>query len=62
MPAAGVSDYDPRIVVDTVQQFNEETLKDLLKSDTMLPYKPDLIIANCPGCTFFPDRWQYVIA
>ena len=28
----------------------------------MLPYKPDLIIANCPGCTFFLDRWQYVIA
>jgi heterodisulfide reductase subunit C1 len=34
-PAAGVSDYDPRIVVDTVQQFNEESLKDLLKSDTI---------------------------
>ena len=28
----------------------------------MAPYKPDLIIANCPGCTFFLDRWQYVIA
>jgi heterodisulfide reductase subunit B len=28
----------------------------------MLPFKPDLIIANCPGCTFFLDRWQYVIA
>lgn len=28
----------------------------------MKPYKPDLIIANCPGCTFFLDRWQYVIA
>ena len=28
----------------------------------MQPYKPDLIIANCPGCTFFLDRWQYVIA
>ncbi len=32
------------------------------KLDSMLPYKPDLIIANCPGCTFFLDRWQYVIA
>ena len=32
------------------------------KFDSMLPYKPDLIIANCPGCTFFLDRWQYVIA
>jgi len=32
------------------------------KLDSMLPYKPDLIIANCPGCTYFLDRWQYVIA
>jgi heterodisulfide reductase subunit B len=28
----------------------------------MEPFKPDLIITNCPGCTFFLDRWQYVIA
>src|SRR3972149_941553 len=34
-PAAGVSDYDPRIVVDTVQQHNERTLIELLKSDTI---------------------------
>lgn len=33
-----------------------------LKLDSMHPYKPDLIIANCPGCTFFIDRWQYVIS
>lgn len=33
-----------------------------IKFDSMKPYKPDLIIANCPGCTFFLDRWQYVIA
>lgn len=32
------------------------------KFDSMHPFKPDLIIANCPGCTFFLDRWQYVIA
>jgi len=32
------------------------------KFDSMLPYHPDFIIANCPGCTFFLDRWQYVIA
>jgi heterodisulfide reductase subunit B len=32
------------------------------KFDSMQPYHPDLIIANCPGCTFFLDRWQYVIA
>jgi len=34
-PAAGVTDYDPRIVVDTVQQYNENSLKELLKSDTI---------------------------
>jgi heterodisulfide reductase subunit C len=34
-PAAGVNDYDPRIVVDTVQQFNEKSLEELLKSDTI---------------------------
>ena len=32
------------------------------KFESMKSYKPDLIIANCPGCTFFLDRWQYVIA
>jgi heterodisulfide reductase subunit B len=32
------------------------------KFDSMEPFKPDLIMANCPGCTFFLDRWQYVIA
>jgi heterodisulfide reductase subunit B len=32
------------------------------KFDSMKPYKPDLIIANCPGCTLFLDRWQYVIS
>ena len=33
-----------------------------LKFDSMEPYKPDFIVANCPGCTYFLDRWQYVIA
>jgi len=33
-----------------------------IKFDSMQPYHPDLIIANCPGCTYFLDRWQYVIA
>ncbi len=32
------------------------------KLDSMRPYKPDLIITNCPGCNYFMDRWQYVIA
>lgn len=32
------------------------------KFESMQPYQPDLIIANCPGCTFFLDRWQYVIS
>ena len=34
-PAAEVSDYDPRMVVDTVQQRNEAELEKLLKSDTI---------------------------
>jgi heterodisulfide reductase subunit B len=33
-----------------------------LKLDSMKPYKPDLILTNCPGCNYFMDRWQYVIA
>lgn len=34
-PAAAVRDYDPRIVVDTVQQGNEQELEKLLKSETI---------------------------
>ncbi|SDB92947.1 4Fe-4S dicluster domain-containing protein [Williamwhitmania taraxaci] len=34
-PAASVWDYDPRLVVDTVQQHNEAELEQLLKSDTI---------------------------
>jgi heterodisulfide reductase subunit B len=33
-----------------------------LKFESMQPYHPDAIVANCPGCTFFLDRWQYVIS
>lgn len=33
-----------------------------IKLDSMQPYHPDLIVTNCPGCTYFLDRWQYVIA
>jgi heterodisulfide reductase subunit B len=32
------------------------------KFDSMEPFHPDFIVTNCPGCTFFLDRWQYVIA
>jgi heterodisulfide reductase subunit B len=31
------------------------------KFESMKPYKPDLIVTNCPGCPYFLDRWQYVI-
>ena len=27
----------------------------------MQPYKPDLVITNCPGCTMFMDKWQYTM-
>lgn len=33
-----------------------------IKFDSMESYKPDFIVTNCPGCTYFLDRWQYVIA
>jgi heterodisulfide reductase subunit B len=33
-----------------------------IKFDSMEPYKIDFIVTNCPGCTYFLDRWQYVIA
>jgi heterodisulfide reductase subunit B len=32
------------------------------KFESMEPYEPDMIITNCPGCPYFLDRWQYVIA
>ena len=32
------------------------------KFESMEPFHPDAIITNCPGCPYFLDRWQYVIA
>ena len=32
------------------------------KFESMEPYQPDMIVTNCPGCPYFLDRWQYVIA
>ena len=32
------------------------------KLESMAPYKPDVIVANCPGCAMFIDKWQYTIA
>ena len=32
------------------------------KFESMAPYKPDFIVANCPGCAMFLDKWQYTIA
>lgn len=31
------------------------------KFESMKPYEPDLIVANCPGCAMFLDRWQYTL-
>ncbi len=33
-----------------------------LKFESMAPYKPDFIVANCPGCSMFLDKWQYTLA
>jgi len=32
------------------------------KFDSMAPFKPDMIVTNCPGCPVFLDRFQYAIA
>ena len=32
------------------------------KLESMQPYKPDFIVANCPGCAMFLDKWQYTLA
>jgi len=32
------------------------------KFESMAPYQPDFIVANCPGCAMFLDKWQYAIA
>lgn len=32
------------------------------KFESMEPYKPDLILTNCPGCPMFLDKWQYAIS
>lgn len=32
------------------------------KLESMAPYKPDFMVANCPGCAMFLDKWQYTIA
>ena len=32
------------------------------KFESMEPYGIQAILTNCPGCCYFMDRWQYVIA
>lgn len=32
------------------------------KLESMAPYKPDFIVANCPGCAMFLDKWQYALS
>ena len=32
------------------------------KFESMRSYQPDFIVANCPGCAMFLDRWQYTLA
>ncbi|MGB8491926.1 MAG: heterodisulfide reductase-related iron-sulfur binding cluster [Bacteroidales bacterium] len=31
------------------------------KFESMKPYKPDMVLTNCPGCNMFMDKWQYTI-
>jgi len=32
------------------------------KLESMAPFQPDAIVANCPGCAMFMDKWQYVLS
>jgi heterodisulfide reductase subunit B len=32
------------------------------KFESMEPFEPDFIVANCPGCAMFLDKWQYTIS
>lgn len=32
------------------------------KFESMEPFQPDFIVANCPGCSMFLDKWQYTLA
>jgi len=32
------------------------------KFESMKPFRPDFIVANCPGCAMFLDKWQYTIS
>ncbi len=32
------------------------------KFESMAPFKPDMIITNCPGCPMFLDKWQYALS
>ena len=32
-----------------------------IKLESMQPFEPDLLVANCPGCAMFLDRWQYTL-
>jgi heterodisulfide reductase subunit B len=31
------------------------------KLESLAPYKPEMILTNCPGCGMFLDKWQYTI-
>ena len=31
------------------------------KFNSMKPFRPDMILTNCPGCNMFMDKWQYTI-
>lgn len=32
------------------------------KFESMKPFKPDMIVCNCPGCAMFMDKWQYTLS
>jgi heterodisulfide reductase subunit B len=44
-----------------VQANRGYSISNTLKKFNLQPYKPDLILTNCPGCNMFMDKWQYTI-
>lgn len=32
------------------------------KFESMQPFRPDVILCNCPGCSMFMDKWQYTLS
>ena len=64
-------DNDGRLDIILAGHQDEDNVNVILHNQTsdgnaltfaVEPYEPDFIVANCPGCAMFLDKWQYTIA